>query len=1021
MLLSRVAINRPVFTTMLMAALVVFGFVCYGRLGVDLFPRVEFPIVTVVTRVPGADPITVESEVTDPIEEAVNTLSGIKHLRSTSADSMSMVVIEFELEKDIDVAFQEITAKVAAVRSRLSTEAEAPVIEKYDVDAAPITTVVVSGDVPYARLARIAEKSVKERLQRLKDVGSARLVGFRDRKMWLQLDPVKLDRHNLSALDVLGALGRQHVEVAGGKIETGPKDVATKLAAEFSDAREFDSLVIAERSGGVVRLADVGGALDGVEEETSRARLDGAPCIAVMVRRQSGANTVEVADAIDREVDSIRREVEKEGVRIVQAAEQAPFIRRSVDEVKHHLVVGGGFAILIVLLFLLNFRSTFISSLVLPTSVIGTFMLMAGMDFTLNMMTMLGLTLAIGLLIDDAIVVQENIMRHVEEGKPARQAAFEAVQEIGLAVVATTLSVVAVFVPVAFMGGLVGRFMAPFALTISAAVLLSMLVSFTLDPMMSSRLLRKTGKRNVVVRGLEGGFAAIERLYGRVLGWTLKHRLVTLLLAAAAVGSVIGLAGRIRFEFVPVEDQSEFNVMVRAPIGASLERTSGIVERVRERIADLPERLYSFSTVGADELRRSNEAQLYVKLSPRKTRARSQSEIMQAVREKLADIDDAVVSVQIVPQMSGGGQRWAQVQYELRGDDLDELHGFATSLLAKMETAGGYVDRDTTFQTGRPEARLRVRRDRAAALGVAPIDVGRTLRAAVGGIDVATFKDASDQYDVGVRLVAEARRETAGIGDLRVRSSTGSLVDIKNVCSMDDVTAPVEIARYNRQRQITVLSNLNGKVLGDATAEIERFAAEIVPPRGLRTAWTGFAETMNETKTNMGFALLLAVLMIYMTLASQFESFLHPLTIMLTLPLAFIGALAALIALDMTMSIYVTMAFIFLMGLVTKNAILLVDYAIAARRKKDLSAEAALLEAGPARLRPILMTTMAMIAGMLPVAVSVGEGSESRQPMAVAIIGGLMSSTLLTLLFVPVVYSLFESMRRGLVRLVGKR
>lgn len=1025
MLISRIAIRRPVFTAMVMAALIVFGLVSYGRLGVDLFPRVEFPIVTVLTELRGADPMTVETTVTDPIEESVNTISGIKHLRSTSAEGMSQVVIEFDLDKDIDIAFQEITAKVASVRSRLPEEIEEPVIEKFDVDAGAVLSVIVAGDLPERELGRIAEKTVKERIQRIRDVGSVRLVGFRDRKMWLWLDREALDRNQLTVSDVVAAVAREHVEIPGGRVETGEKDIVVKLAAEFGTAPEFDELVIAERGGGIVRLKDVGRAEDGLEEERSRARLDGKPCIALSVRRQSGTNAVSVAHAVVAEIEKLRVELAPSGVRLELAEEQAPFIEHSVAEVEHHLVIGGLLAVVIVLLFLLNLRSTFISALVLPTSIIATFMMMDALGFTLNMMTTLGLTLAIGLLIDDAIVVQENIMRHVEEGMGAAEAAEKGTSEIGLAVLATTLSVVAVFVPVAFMGGLVGRFFESFALTVSVAVLISMCVSFTLDPMLSSRLLTQPGRKNKLFRALEVGFEKMERGYGALLRVALRYRSIVVVLALCSLGSIVLFGGSLRFEFVPIEDQSEFNVKVRAPLGSSVSATSSIIEEVARRIDELDERAYSFLTVGADELNRSNEGNLYVKLSPKDQRARTQEEVMADVRARVQDIPGAVISVQIVPRVAGGGQRYAQVQYELRGQDLDELDRISRELRARMKASGGYVDLDSTFETGKPEVDVTMDRERSASLGVSPSVVGHAVRAAIGGLEVATFEDGGDRFDVAVRLLEEGRIATERIAELHVRSATGERVELRNIARIDARSAPVEIGRYNRQRQITVLANLDGKVLGEATLEIDRFAKEIDIPPGVSTGWTGFADTMNEAAANAPLTLLLAILVIYMVLASQFESLLHPFTIMLTLPLAFVGAFGALVLFDRTISVFVFLAIVFLMGLVTKNAILLVDFANTLRRRDGLDARTALERAGPVRLRPILMTTVAMIAGMLPVALGTGPGFESRQPMAIAVIGGLISSTLLTLVVVPVAYSLLDQgsamVRRAFGRLRAKR
>lgn len=1008
MLISDIAIRRPVFTTMIMASLVIFGWVFYRDLGVDLFPRVEFPIITVVTKLPGTDPETMETLVSDPIEEAVNTIEGIKHLRSVSAEGVSQVIVEFELEKKVDVAFQEIQAKLGGIRSDLPKDIEEPIVEKFDVDAQPIMAVVVSADMSARELTRLADKVVKERLQRVRNVGSVKLVGSRDRKIWIWLDPVKLRKHGLSVQDVVRALHDEHVELPGGRLETGPVELVAKVKAEFQNAEDFNRMVVAYKEQTALRLQDVGFAEDGLEEKRSYAQLDDKACVALLVRRQSGTNTVEVAHNVKQEVQRLRDELSSRGVRLELAQDQSTFIEHSVDEVKFHLVFGGGLAVFIVFIFLLNVRSTLISSLVLPTSVISTFIMMGAMGFTLNMMTLLGLSLAIGLLIDDAIVVQENIMRHVELGRPAREAAAFATSEIGLAVLATTLSVVAVFLPVALMRGIVGRFFFPFAVTVSFAVMISMFVSFTLDPSLSARILKKPGKHNKVFAFLEECFQWLERLYETALRVCLRHRFVVILTAGILFLCSLYFAKYLRSEFVPVEDQSEFNVMVRAPLGASVDRTCSVLDKIRASIKDVSEVDYTFYTVGADELGRVNEGTMYVRLTDKETRARGQTAIMEDVRHRLKDIKDATVSVQIVPRTSGGGRRWAQIQYEIRGADFEVLNDIASQLTARMKEVGGYVDLDTTFETGKPQADILINRERAADLGVAPLNVGETVRAAIGGVDVAKFKAGGDRYDIAVRFLESYRDRPALIEDLWVPAADGQLIELRNVAQVATTGTPVEINRYNRQRQITVLANLSGKVLGEATTEIEQMSKEIGIPQGYETGWTGFADTMKESFGFLIFTMILSIVVVYMVLASQFESFVHPLTIMLSLPLAIVGALGALVALKMTVSIYTMMAFIFLLGLVTKNAILLIDYTNTLRQRDGLDRQSALLKAGPVRLRPILMTTCAMIFGMLPIALGTGSGSESRQPMAVAIIGGLFSSTLLTLLVVPAVYSVLD-------------
>lgn len=1013
MFISTVAIRRPLFTSMLILAMLVFGTVSLHGLGIDLFPKVDFPVVTIMTELRGADPETVESRVTDVIEESVNTLAGIKKLRSTSAEGMSLIVVEFQLEKNVDVAFQECQARVNSVRAQLPTDAEDPVIEKFDMDAAPILTVVLSGDLGPRQLYQIADKQVKERLQRVNDVGSVKIVGGRDRKLWLWLDPVRMRQHNLTVQDVRNALLAQHIEMPGGRVETDTLELVTRTKAEFSSAADLDELVLRERNGATIRLKDVGRAEDGLEEYRSYAQRDDKPGIALQVRRQSGTNTVQVASDVKAEIEKLRSDLAAQGVQLDIAVDMSLFIKRSVDEVKHHLVVGGLLAVFTVLIFLLNFRSTFISAMVLPTSIMATFMMMAVMGFTLNFITLMALTLAIGLLIDDAIVVQENIMRHVQEGKPAAWAAEFATKEIGLAVLATTLSVVAVFLPMAYTKGIIGRFFFPFGMTVSFAVLISMCVSFTLDPMLSSRLLRRQVHMNAIFRTLEATFQAAERGYERLLGWCLRHRWLVVGLAVGCFVASFGLGKSIRSEFVPQEDQSEFEIIAKAPLGSPLARTRDIFENMRRRLQGLPEVQYTFYSIGADDLHKVNEGSMYIRLKPKaermKAHQRLQQQVMADVREMLKDLPEARLSVQQVNTMGGSAFKATQIQYELSGPDLNTLAQFSQQILDCMKRAGGYKDLDTSHEPGRPETSIMIQRDRGADLGVTPMDVADTVRAAIGGVDVAKFRQGKDRYDIAIRFLESARNDPQRILELTCPSLKGLPVELRSIAQIMPSSVPVEINRANRQRQITVLANLEtAKALGTAMQEIEQFTQEITLPAGYTTAWAGDAENMRDSFTNLSVTMILSVVVIYMVLTAQFESLVHPFTIMLSLPLAFVGALGAILLFGQTMSIFVMMAFIFLLGLVTKNAILLIDYANTLRERDGLSKDEAMRRAGPVRLRPILMTSVAMIFGMLPSAVGVGEGSEGRQPMALAIIGGLVSSTMLTLLVVPVVYSLID-------------
>ena len=1011
MTLSDIAIRRPIFASMVLSAIIVFGVISYSRIGIDLFPRVEFPVITVVSVLPGADPETVELTVTDLIEEAISTISSIKHLRSTSSDSVSQVVVEFELDKDIDVAYQEVVAKIGTVRSELPDDLEEPVVEKFDVDASPIMAVVVSGDIPIRDLTYLADKTVKERLQRVPNVGQVKIVGGRKRQIWLWLDRTKLEGYQLSVQDVIDALRTEHIEFPGGRVETGEREYVVKTKAEFESEKQFNNMVVTYRNGAPVRVKDLGRAEDGLEEERSFAKLNETRAVSLLVRRQSGTNTVRVAHEVKVEIEKLRKELDPQGVRLAIAQDTSLFIEHSVDEVKFHIAFGGGLAILIVFVFLRNPRSTFISSLVLPTAIIGTFIIMNVLGFTQNMMTLLALSLAVGLLIDDAIVVQENIMRHVEEGMPAREAASFATHEITLAVLATTLSVVAVFVPVAFMEGIVGRFFYQFGMTVAFAVMISMFVSFTLDPMLSSRIL-KPPKRGRLFQLSERMFLLIDHAYEWLLGRSIRHRWIVVGVALATFGASIYMGKFLRSEFLPLEDQSEFNVKIKAPLGASLTVTDSLFERIRQRVKDQPWLDYTFVTIGSDELQRVNEGTMYVKMLEKDQRAVGQTEAMIWMRERVADITDAKVSVEIVPRVSGGGRKWADVQLEIRGHDLDRLETISSAVMSRMRETEGYVDIDTTYEKDKPEVNVFVKRDRAADLGVNPMVVATAIKALIGGEDVSKFKAQGERYDVSVRLQESFRARPGDIEQLTVRGRRGDLINLRNVAYVREEAGPVQIDRYNRARQITVLANLqrDKKVLGEAVAELSAVVNQVGLPPGYSFGFAGQADNMREAFANLLFALFLAIIIVYMVLASQFESLVHPFTIMLALPLSVVGAFGLLILSNMTVSIYTMIGIILLMGLVTKNGVLLVDFTNTLRRRDGMDRDAAILKAGPIRLRPILMTTLALIFGMLPIALGTGAGSESRQPMAIAVIGGLTTSTLLTLIVVPAVYTIVDDL-----------
>jgi HAE1 family hydrophobic/amphiphilic exporter-1 len=789
--------------------------------------------------------------------------------------------------------------------------------------------------------------------------------------------------------------------------------LVTRTKAEFQSAEELNKLILRQVGTEVVHLKDVGFAEDGLEEQRSYAQFQDKPGMALQIRRQSGTNTVQVANDVKAEVAQIQKELEPRGIRLELAMDTSQYIEQSLTQVKEHLLVGGGMAVLTVLIFLLNFRSTFICALVLPMSIMSTFMMLALAGFSLNIMTLMALTLAVGLLIDDSIVVQENISRHVQAGKSARFAADFATKEIGLAVLATALSVVAVFLPTALTKGIIGRFFFPFGMTISSAVIVSVFVSFTLDPMLSSRLLKKHGKLNPVFGAFEWVFKTMEKTYEKILALSLRWRWTVL---AIAVGLFIGsfaFARYIKVEFQPTEDRSEFLIAVRSPVGSSLQRTRDIMETARQQIIHEPEVAYTFYSIGADQMEKVNEGSFYVKLKSkadrRAAKLRSQENLMNDLRGALATIKDAVISVQLFDAIgSSAGMKSQTIQYEMLGPDLKVLEGMSKDLLAKLRTIKGYKDLDTSYEAGKPEASITINRQRAEELGVSPMLVADTVTTAIGGMNVGKFKSEGDRYDIAVRFLEHGRNRMDLLNDLWIPSVKGPPQELRNFAVPIASSIPVQINRYNRQREIVVYANLEpGKTLGEAQSEIDGFMKGAVPA-GYATEWAGQAQIMTESFGYLAETMVLSVIVIYMVLAAQFESVVHPFTIMLSLPLAFVGALLALLIFGQTVSIMTMMAFIFLLGLVTKNAILLIDYANTLRDRDHMERDAAMRKAGPVRLRPILMTTVAMIFGMLPTALGTGEGSESNAPMAIAIIGGLVSSTLLTLLVVPVVYSLLD-------------
>lgn len=1007
MRLPEIAIKRPVFMTMVGLALIVFGIVAFPGLALDLFPKIDFPVVNITTKLVGASPEIMEVDVTDIVEEAVNTISGVKSITSRSMEEFSIVTVEFHLERDLEQAAQDVRDKVAAIRNKLPKDTEPPVIEKISPEDQPIVWIAVWGDRTIKDLTHYADKILKRDIEKIAGVGSVTISGGRTRQVRIWIDRKKMEAASLTADDIKQALEKEHREVPGGRVENSITEYIVKTKGEYETPEAFNDLVIAYRHGRLIKLRDIGHAEDGLEDERSITRFNGKTAVGLSVKRQSGENTVAVAERVKAAVAGIKP---PEKIHLDITFDQSRFIRRSIEDVEVSLWLGAGLAVLIIFMFLRSVRSTLISAVALPTSVIATFAFIQVFGFTLNNMTMLGLSLSIGILIDDAIVVLENIYRRMEEGEPPMQAAREGSSEIGLAVMATTFSIVAVFVPVAFMKGIVGKFFFEFGITVTVAVLISLFVSLTLTPMLTSRFLSYKQKHGSVYMLLERGFDKMYELYRPLLALALKNRWTVIGIAGASVVAGLVLFGILGKEFLPAEDQGRYMVRLETPIDYSLSRADSVMRKIDEQLQRRPEVTSTFYVTGSDFAPDVNKSRIYVNMKERKDRNIIQIDSMKQVRDALTEFPDIKPSVELIG-MVGGGFRAVPIQLMIQGRALDDVNRRTLAIKDAFAKVPGVVDVDTSIESGKPEVRIGIDRDKAANLGVSADSIGGTVNTMIGGEIVGKYKDQKEgeRYDITARLIPSERDHPEDIDSLRVRSTTGELVRLKDVTSIQTGKGPTVIMHYNRQRAATLFAATEKtKPMAEAMNDLDEIAKKNLTPE-LSMKYIGMADAMLDSFKNIAFALLIAVIMVYMILASQFESFVHPFTIMFSLPVSLIGAMGLLLVTGERVSIFSLIGVIMLMGLVTKNAILLVDYTITLRHR-GMSREEALLKAGPVRLRPIIMTTAAMVFGMLPTALKLGEGAETRAPMAIAVIGGLITSTMLTLVVIPVVYTIVDDL-----------
>ncbi len=1037
---TRVSIKNPVLATMVMLAFVVFGLVSVQRLKVAQFPNVEFPTVVVAVDYPSAAPEIVETEVTRKLEEGINTIAGINQISSRSYEGTSVVIVQFNLDVDGRKAADDVREKVALVKAVFRDEVKEPRVSRFDPQSRPIFTLAVTSpnnSVNQQALTAYADQTLKKRLENVRGVGSVALVGSVKREVNLYVKPSQMEALGVSVEQVMAAARSENQDLPAGSLRNLDSDRVVQVQGRLKQPADFGDVIVARRNGQPVRMAQVADVVDGPEETESIALYNGQRTLALDVQRSQGENTVDVVDGLNRAVQALKPQLPP-GIQVDVVRDNSRPIRTSVANVKRTLIEGALLTVGIVFLFLNSWRSTVITGLTLPIALVGTFAFMQLFGFSINVITLMALSLCVGLLIDDAIVVRENIVRHVQMGKSPEEAALAGTDEIGLAVLATTLSIVAVFLPIGFMGGIIGKFFHEFGITIVAAVMISMFVSFTLDPMLSAvwhdPAIDREGKPfqpkglydhtlGRVTHAVGRLSAALGRWYVRTLDWSLSHRVITTMLAIGVFVGSIFLVPLLGTEFVPKADFGETNVTFNTPLGSSIETTEMRAKQVDAILREAPEVRYTVTTINTGQAQGRIYASVYVRLVDRKDRKYSVEQMSVPLRERLQRVPGInVTHVGLLDAI--GGQK--AISLSVQGADLNELQRLSNTLTQRLSGVNGLADLDTSMKPNRPTVAVNVKRDAASDAGLSVGAITNALRALVGGTVVGNWRAGDDQnYDVRVRVAPKERDSTDDLQRLGLMAGTNpdGGARIVRLAQVADVTPSFGANQINRRdllREVELTGNVTGRSLGEVSADIKKVLADVPLPPGYAVRFGGATKDMQESFGYAITALGMAVVFIYMILASQFKSFLQPLALMSSLPLTLIGVVLTLLAFGSTMNLFSIIGVVMLMGLVTKNAILLIDFAIRSR-DAGLSRRDALLHAADVRLRPILMTTLAMIFGMVPLAFALTEGSEQRAPMGQAVIGGVITSSLLTLVVVPVIYTFLDDLAAWAKRMVSKR
>lgn len=1031
MWLTRISVKYPVFTIMMMFCLMVLGLASWQRMGVEEFPDVDFPFVVIYTNYPGASPETVESDITKKMEDQINTISGLKQVISQSSEGLSTIIAEFNLDVPSTVAAQDVRDKIAPVTAQFRDEIEDPIVERYDPTASAVMSVVFESDQMSLReLSSYLDQRIVPQLRTVAGVGTVNLLGDAQRQIRIEVDPYKLQSFGIGIDQVINTLKGENIEVPGGTLKQGNSELVVEIKSRVIQPQSFGQLIVASKNGSPIYLRQVANIQDSQAELESSAFLNGKTAIAMDILRSSDSNVIDVVDASYKTLDKIEQQLPK-GTTLKVVVDTSKGIRASIKDVARTIVEGGILAVLIVLLFLGSFRSTAITGLTLPIALLGTLTFIWMFGFTINMMTLLALSLSIGLLIDDAIVVRENIVRHADMGKDHVTAALDGTKEIGLAVLATTLTIVAVFLPVAFMGGIIGRFFYQFGVTVSTAVLISMFVSFTLDPMLSAHWAekkdpnKKPGRVKRFFLWISGKLDRLTHVYEKLLKLALRFRLMTLVIAFASLFAALALSKLIGTEFVPVPDKGEIRVKFETPVDASLEYSQAKLKQVDQIIRQHPQVRSTYGVINGVTDRGKNHVSIRVSVTPRQERTETLSELNNQLRNRLKSVAGiTVTSVASADETVSGGQK--PVMISIKGPDLDELQKISDRFMAEMQKVDGVVDLESSLKEPKPTLEVHVNRLLANDLGLSVGQIANVIRPLLAGDDATTWKDdKGENYDVNLRLSEDKRTLPSDIQNLYLTSQKMDdnnqpiLIPLSTVSTLEESYGASQINRRDLAREVLVEANTSGRPAGDIGRDINAIQDKFEMPAGYSFDTQGSNADMAESAGYAMTAITLSIVFIYIVLGSQFNSFIHPAAIMASLPLSLVGVFLALFVFNSTMNLFSIIGIIMLMGLVTKNAILLIDFIKKAMDRGENRYDA-ILAAGTTRLRPILMTTSAMVMGMVPLALGLGEGGEQSAPMAHAVIGGVITSTLLTLVVVPVIFTYLDDFKNFMMRQMRK-